>query len=216
MIGPVASKAAYPTAVSHLGAGAQPHWPLGRQAGRRGGAPAEPGRPVRPRRHLTLTRTLTLALTLALALALALTLTLIWFAPGGIRRGASGHDVAFIHPKGVVVVVSRVILSRVTVHVALPPCVELQHDVAYLLLTTYHLPVRQRRGAHGRWRRAARAGAGAGEPGGLGGCEGRLTVLRYQCKHCLIILPTYELRLETRTSTSSPSLNDYLRFIDLC
>ena len=22
------------------------------------------------------------------------------FAPGGIRRGASGHDVAFIHPKG--------------------------------------------------------------------------------------------------------------------
>jgi lactoylglutathione lyase len=22
------------------------------------------------------------------------------FAPGGIRRGASGHDVAFVHPKG--------------------------------------------------------------------------------------------------------------------
>lgn len=22
------------------------------------------------------------------------------FAPGGIRKGASGHDVAFIHPKG--------------------------------------------------------------------------------------------------------------------
>eukprot|EP00964_Phaeocystis_antarctica_P009482 scaffold5136_cov66-Phaeocystis_antarctica.AAC.1 len=27
---------------------------------------------------------------------------------------------------------------------------------------------------------------------------------------CLIVLLTYELRLETRTSTSSPSLNDYL------
>ena len=24
------------------------------------------------------------------------------FAPGGIRRGASGHNVAFIHPKGTV------------------------------------------------------------------------------------------------------------------
>ena len=22
------------------------------------------------------------------------------FAPGGIRKGASGHDIAFIHPKG--------------------------------------------------------------------------------------------------------------------
>ena len=37
-----------------------------------------------------------------------------------------------------------------------------------------------------------------------------MTVPRYQCEHCLIILLTYELRLETRTSTSSPSLNDYL------
>jgi len=37
-----------------------------------------------------------------------------------------------------------------------------------------------------------------------------LTVPRYQCEHCLIILLTYELRLETRTSTSSPYLNDYL------
>ena len=33
---------------------------------------------------------------------------------------------------------------------------------------------------------------------------------RYQCEHCLIRLLTYELRLETRTSTSSLSLNDYL------
>lgn len=24
----------------------------------------------------------------------------IRFTPGGIRKGASGHDVAFIHPKG--------------------------------------------------------------------------------------------------------------------
>ena len=37
-----------------------------------------------------------------------------------------------------------------------------------------------------------------------------LTVPRYQCEHCLMILLTYELILETRTSTSSPSLNDYL------
>ncbi|MFO0645313.1 MAG: VOC family protein [Polyangiales bacterium] len=36
-----------------------------------------------------------------LAVAVAwLTAQGVRFAPGGIRRGASGHDVAFIHPKG--------------------------------------------------------------------------------------------------------------------
>jgi lactoylglutathione lyase len=36
-----------------------------------------------------------------LAVAVAwLTSQGVRFAPGGIRRGASGHDVAFIHPKG--------------------------------------------------------------------------------------------------------------------
>ena len=53
VLGAVASKAADSTAVDELGAGAQPHWPLGRQAGRGGGAPAEPGRALRPRRHPT-------------------------------------------------------------------------------------------------------------------------------------------------------------------
>ncbi len=36
-----------------------------------------------------------------LAVAVAwLTAQGVRFAPGGIRRGASGHDVAFVHPKG--------------------------------------------------------------------------------------------------------------------